>query len=71
MQEACLDLIPGQGTRFHKAELRVHSATKKILRAAMKIEDPLQPNKQDSRRSCVTQRDSSSLVLLKTIKWLV
>ena len=37
------------------AELRVHSATKKILHAAMKTEDPSQPNKQDSRRSCVTQ----------------
>ena len=69
MQEACLGLIPDQGTRFRMAELRVHSATKKILHAAMKIEDPLQPNKQDSR-SCVTQWDSS-LVLLKTIKWLV
>ena len=45
MQEASLGSIPGQGTRVHTAELRAHSAAKKILHAAMKTEDPLQPNK--------------------------
>ena len=45
-------LIPGQGTKSHLLQLRVHMPRLKILHAVMKMEDskcgnedPVQPNK--------------------------